>query len=644
MSTPAPRQSERATFFAIVTALVAGGAVWSGVVHRIVGRWQPQGDDADIAWLSHDVFTRRIPLLGMPSTIGGRGSSAHHWGPLLFWILAVPQKLMSEHPVGLLVGVVVIGAGALVAIAVFTARQTGRAGALLMMVLVSLVALSLGRDVLSSIWNPNIAVLPLVAVFVTAWSFAAGDRVALPFLVFFASFVVQANVLYTPVVGVVVLWAVVGGIATARSLRRDRDVRGAPDRRSRSWWVSAAVVGVLAWSGPVLYEVWHQPGNVSALLKNGTGEPGEHVGLARAVNVIVRGFGVLPVWLRRLGSGGSLGRVAERAGGIENATAALLCLGLVVALVCSRRDAAMRSLLGTAIAGVIGAVIGIARLPWTFGIPIYRVWTLWIVGIFVWFALIVLVGRMIARAGPFARWSQTSRISVATSTVLVVVLVVVAVLGVVGRSPRLTRDRDDSALVRTLVDQARRRLDPGTPYIAVQAAPFVGAGVLWGLERHGFDVRITDAAPFESVYLGQHQVRSDEHPRRLYVLAGDAPARTLGPGHVIARAVVTHNEAGVESVRAAARRACLVVSTDPPLVSRTGRRRIETAARDSTSDALAAFARTGDGCELVRRGALVDLVDNGDLTVDLAAAAEVVKLRVARTAHRTEHYEIRVAP
>ena len=89
----------RRAVFPMLAALVAGAAVWSGVGHRIVGGWQPQGDDAEIAWLTHNVFTHRIPQVGMPSTVGGHGSPAHHWGPLLFWVLALPQRVASEHPV-----------------------------------------------------------------------------------------------------------------------------------------------------------------------------------------------------------------------------------------------------------------------------------------------------------------------------------------------------------------------------------------------------------------------------------------------------------------------------------------------------------------------------------------------------------------
>ena len=632
----------RRAVFPMLAALVAGAAVWSGVGHRIVGGWQPQGDDAEIAWLTHNVFTHRIPQVGMPSTVGGHGSPAHHWGPLLFWVLALPQRVASEHPVGLLVGLVILQLVALGAIAGFTARRVGSLGVLAMMLLVGLVGLSLGRDTMSSVWNPNIAVLPLAAVFVTAWSCAAGDRAACAFLVFFASFVVQANVLYTPVVGMLVVWAIVGSVVTARSRAKRDDGSNEPGRRSRAWWVSALLVGGVAWMGPIGFEIRHQPGNVSALLDNGTGEGGAHVGLARTVNLLVHGVGGVPVWLRRLGPGGSLGQLAEPGGVLAIATAVLLVLGLVAGWWWFRRDHGMRSLLGTAIFGLIGATIGISRLPWTFGVPVYRLWTLWILGVFLWFAAAVLLVR-VGRARAVAGWWRPPRAATLAPVVIGAALVVVAVLGVVGRTPRLIRESNDSNLVRTLVDEAQRHLVAHRPYVAVQTVPAIGPGVLWGLKRHGVDIRITDSAPFEVDYVGRDQVRRDERPRHLFVLQANARAPIRSPGRRIASAVVQRNEVGAGSVRDAERRTCRVVTDERPTLSAKGRRRLRRDPRSAVTRHLAEFARTGDGCALVRSRAIVDLVDDGDLTFQRTAAAEVLKLRLATTAHQTLRYEIRVA-
>ena len=316
----------------VVGVLLAGATVVSGVVRRTIDGWQPQGDDAAIAWLSHDVFTANSPLLGMPSTLGGgKGSSAYHLGPMLFWLLGVFQRLAGDNPVGLQIGLLVLELAALSCIAVFTYRRLGRLATLTMLVLVSIMTWSLGRDVLSSIWNPNIALLPLACVFVVAWSVADGDRVAFPVLIVFASFVVQCNLLYAPLVAALVLWSGVGFVVTSRR-ERIQTVQGVGEPRSRRVWWTSAILLLACWIGLIIYELTHRPGNISQVLTNGTGEAGQHVGILRSAYALVHALGVVPVWSRPLSSLSEVGGLLSPAGAVKTVTA--LAIGLAVVLAC----------------------------------------------------------------------------------------------------------------------------------------------------------------------------------------------------------------------------------------------------------------------------------------------------------------------
>src|SRR5258708_37425211 len=72
----------------------------------------------------------------MPSTIGQDAAGpaagyehAHHPGPMLFWALAVPERLAGSSPTGILVGTALVNAAAVVVFGIATARLLGRRAA-----------------------------------------------------------------------------------------------------------------------------------------------------------------------------------------------------------------------------------------------------------------------------------------------------------------------------------------------------------------------------------------------------------------------------------------------------------------------------------------------------------------------------------
>lgn len=179
-----PDRRPRAWFLAMLALAVAPLFVAVGVqAHR---GWRPVGDDAAIATLAHDVLSTRTPLVGMPSTIGqdaaepGAGNEhAHHPGPMLFWALAVPERLTGSSPIGILVGTALVHAAALVVLGLVVARLLGPRAAVGVLALVAVLVWALGRQWIVDPWNPYIGLLPVLALCTLAWAAAAGHTRAL---------------------------------------------------------------------------------------------------------------------------------------------------------------------------------------------------------------------------------------------------------------------------------------------------------------------------------------------------------------------------------------------------------------------------------------------------------------------------------
>lgn len=605
-----PDRSDRVPVVVLVAAAVASLPIVAGIVERIRDGWQPQADDAAIAWLSHDVFTPHSPLLGMPSTIG-RGT-AHHLGPMLFWVLALPERALGSSPTGLLLGVALVNVLAVVGVAVFAHRRLGKLAAVTCLVLLSLVTWSLGRQLFSSIWNPDIALLPLACFFVLVWSVADGDLLALPFAALTGSFVAQSNLLFTPLVAALSLWATFGLVSTLRTARRDGT--GPPHEHvRRTLWITAAVL-LAGWSTAIYEELTHRPGNVERVLRNGTGDPSETLGVLRGVHVMTRALGGVPFWSHPL--------TWERYYATTHHPPALgvqiTAVGFLVVLIgafvsIGRHDRTTRSLLGTALAGIVGGVVIVTRLPTWFNVVPYRLRVTWIVGMFAWFALVVVLARAVARmlrarVGPRA-WTRTMS---AAAVVLAATLSGLAILAAATPTQPFMRTFDHSSVVTAVTAATLARLPGQGPYFGeLRITPLdgVGHGVLWGLERHGVAIRVDPKDP----YLGaEHGEPGRQLPRLVLVDAASSyrPARSE---HLLVHVDQRSRDERARSGRIL-RQLCASLRRTPPVVTAGGR----TLARRHPNDP-AARAVTGlaDGsmsaCTLVEPGTLDELSSTGAL-------------------------------
>ncbi|MCD9624358.1 hypothetical protein [Rhabdothermincola salaria] len=237
--------------------------------------WHPGGDEALISLRAWDVG-RDTPLLGAYSRYGW-----NHPGPLLFWLLAVPVRLLGDAGTGATAGAIVINASAAVAVVVLAARRVGIVGAAGAMGLMA--ALIAANDhVIWSVWNPHVTLLAFLAYLVAVWCIADGDVAGWPVAAVSAVFCIQSHVGYGTVVAALGVVAVV--LALVPWWRAGRP---APTRRSvvvvGGSFAAAALLMV-----PVLVDQVARTGNIGALLEWFADGDRATLGLADAVGLLSR--------------------------------------------------------------------------------------------------------------------------------------------------------------------------------------------------------------------------------------------------------------------------------------------------------------------------------------------------------------------
>jgi hypothetical protein len=119
------------------------------------GMTAPNGDDALIELRVRDVWGIDSPLTGSYGRFGW-----NHPGPLLFYVLSVPYRLVGARFAGLQVGTLLLGIASVVGIAWVAARRGGAVLALWALFVVSVLVHGLGPRVLSDPWEPHSTCCP----------------------------------------------------------------------------------------------------------------------------------------------------------------------------------------------------------------------------------------------------------------------------------------------------------------------------------------------------------------------------------------------------------------------------------------------------------------------------------------------------
>jgi hypothetical protein len=489
------------------------------------GMTAPNGDDALIELRVRDVWGIDSPLTGSYGRFGW-----NHPGPLLFYVLSVPYRLVGARFAGLQVGTLLLGIASVVGIAWVAARRGGAVLALWALFVVSVLVHGLGPRVLSDPWEPHSTVLPATLLLFLAWDTAAGRAWSLPLLVGVGSLLAAAQATLLPLVAALVLWAVVGMAAGTRLRRR----RGRPVGR-RSLWLAAGTavaLGVVLWLPAVVEELKNSPGNLSAMWEF-VREPQDTLGLADGWRSVALQLGTEPTWL------GFDPPLVAFATTVDTAGAPAVPLGLValavgLALAAWRRDDSL--LLGaTALVALGAGVVGMSQLvgdlfPWLLE------WTR-ILGAATWLA----AGWCAFRAlGESAR----ARLTRVVVPVLAAGIVVASVAGVVdavrhrqgedtglqqaiddlsGAGARAVADVDGRVLVRS---EVRRRL-------LVFGEGIGPHSLALGLEREGVEVVVERRLAYQ---FGDHRARPTRAEAELVLVSGRPRGAELAAGRVVATA------------------------------------------------------------------------------------------------------------
>ena len=491
-------------------AIVAVAALAPGLsaVRAIVDDWTPVGDDAAIAIRAHDVFTADTPVVGLPTTLGGEAyqGRVHHLGPMLFWALAVPERVAGSAPWGLVAGTAVVAVAALVAAGWAAARAAGTGAGVWALAVTAVMCWSLGRQLLVDPWNPYIAVLPVAASLFLAWAAAGGDAWALPALAATASFAAQAHLLYAPLALVLFSGAAVAVVMSRPAVRELAS--------------TAAVVGFV-WSFPMWHELTDRPGNVVELTRALRADDQAAVSWPYALRAVGRSVGAIPLFARPAREMGTFGSELPAATAVT-AVAVVVALVVLTGLALRRRDRIAVAAGGVALVGLATVTVTTAQVPVAFpDVAFYRMLALWPIGAFAWFAL----GFSVVRSLRPAR--TASRVAVAAGAALLAA----AAPGAAFVDSAEPEDPRLMAAVRSLARDAEPHVDD-LGAVRVDVSGELGEGVRYGivreLRRRGIDARVDAGDP----YLAADDVAPPGAPTLLVVSTGMREALAEGARRV----------------------------------------------------------------------------------------------------------------
>lgn len=491
---------------ALVAAIVSVGADWT-----------PASDYAPIEVRIRDVFSNHPPVLGPYSRLGG-----NHPGPMMFYLLSIPHRLLGGQAWTLLVGAALINA-ACIALTVRIAGRKGQAGLAALTGLLTLACVwGLGVEHVRDVFNPRLSVLPFLLAAIASWAVVVGSRRSLPVAVVAASFCAQSHVGYMGLTAVLLTWTVYG------VWRHRADLR--------SWRgpiVVSALLLSLIWALPLGQQVFGEQGNLTRILAeaNNNGEP--KYGWSGVSTHLLPHLGPTPAWFRA-----TQGDPFERGrSGLVFPPLGLLAFaaGLVVAL--RRRDRSpLALLLLTASLWIVGAV-SISQLS---GVPapyLYR----WVrpLGVLLWAAALWPLGRALGatlRESGRRRmqWATGSRPSLALKLLFGAVAVGVAV-GETGTPFQEYREKyQQTTIVADEVVAAVETRVAAPSVVEVQpkgAVVFSIPAVVGELERAGYNVTVESA---EGAVWGGHR-RPGTREADVTAILADSPDFASPPGAAFER-------------------------------------------------------------------------------------------------------------
>jgi hypothetical protein len=492
-----PRPGWRPDLVALALVALVAGPVLIAAVSTLGGHWAPLGDDAVIALRASEVGSRTTPLVGAYSTRGWA-----HPGPVLFWVLALPERLGGSDGLALFATAGLLAAAAVGAVGLAAWRRGGLPLVALTMIGAAWLVHGLRPDVVVSFWNPYVALLPYVLFLVAAWSVACRDWRWLPVAAAVGSVLVHLHVAYATLVGAAVM-AVGLGLVLTRRYPAPGERAARPSRRCTI--VTLSVLAVL-WAPVIGDQIFgsHNLGRIAGYFA--TGQAGT-AGVRTGFGILSRHLGLTAPWT----GGDEVMQFADvQPGSLLTLAALALVLAGLAAACCLRGRGETAALVVLAGAELAAGAWSAARLQH----PMLAYLVVWMLplAMFVWvtvawaswdlIASAVPPDRAAARApqGPARPGAVRSVVGrpVAAAVAVLAVALPIARTGTAWWQPSLNRQDDIIArAAATVTDEVDRHLDPGAP-VRVETAGDVFAegsvGVMAGLIRRGHPVFTSDGA------------------------------------------------------------------------------------------------------------------------------------------------------
>ncbi|HEY7134519.1 MAG TPA: hypothetical protein VIB48_05590 [Acidimicrobiia bacterium] len=486
---PKARASRRRLGIVLVAIVLV--PLVASAVNMIVrgGSYHPWGDLALFELSVRDVGHHAV-LVGAYSRFGW-----WHPGPLEFYLLAVPYRLVAEWSGGLALGALLINGAAIAGIAYVAHRRAGTRLVLWALLVTMLLIRTFGTNAARNPWNPYVTVVPCLLVILLGWSLVEGDRWSAPLFAATGTFLVQAHVEYAPLVGVLGIGGLV--VLVVRELRGHG--RAGLRTVAAPLGISLAIAVVL-WIPPVVDQVTNQPGNLGVLIRFfREHHPGHSASVA--YHVVARELSWRPSWLVHWGP------IHAATGEVDTSRAPLpfALLAIAAALVATwRRAPSARNLLLVVLASW---AVGFWSVTHVVG-PLYPYLLRWLdaLGAATWLAIGWAVWSVLPRR-------RQNAFAPALAIVLVTGLVAASVVATVAAArspiPYAAQSRTLTKLQKPVLAAARGK--NGVVVVRRDDSAYAAAtvsGVMLMLERHGIPARV-DARHDPAL-----QVLYD--PRRLY--------------------------------------------------------------------------------------------------------------------------------
>ncbi len=487
----------------VVTALPLAVALVQVLVER---GFALHGDGALIELRVRDVGPD-TPLVGSYQRFGWNQP-----GPLLFYLFAVPYRLLGSTFAGLEVGALLLNGAAVVGIAIVAFRRGGIVLVLWSLTLVALLVHALGGQV-SDPWEPRVIVLPAVLLLFLVCDAVLGGAWSLPIAAAVASLLAQAYAGVAPLAVALLTFgaAALGWRAWRGPEAERRTVRG----RLRAAVLVTVAVLVVLWLPPLIEQAGGEPGNISEMWRFFRA-PHETLGLGDAYSAVALQLGHRAPWLD-----GDVPLLLS--GAVDLDTAPLVpwaLLALVVGLVLAVRRRDDSAALGlTALVAAVVSIVALTRLvgevfPWILG------WTA-VVGVGCWLA-----------AGWCGYRAVSSPVRARLERPLVVVLAIaLALVSAVSVFNAASRSYGNDRFVEAMVELGDRAADEtrgadGPVLVEVDLIPLGGGDVgpellALALERAGVEAGVDDGRAHR---FGDHRADPTEAAAVVRVVTGAAGA------------------------------------------------------------------------------------------------------------------------